>query len=137
MKLGRVRTSVFGDVPYTVNWGGVPGKAIGRTIPVPDGTSVRRMFGQVWAVTSAQLTRRLKDTLPGEGFEPPAFGLQNRCTTTVLTRRRRPVESLARLSCQRSIGDGRRGRPEAGAAGGHRDRKECGAGARRVAGHAP
>ena len=24
--------------------------------------------------------------VPGEGFEPPAFGLQNRCTTTVLTR---------------------------------------------------
>ena len=22
----------------------------------------------------------------GEGFEPPTFGLQNRCTTTVLTR---------------------------------------------------
>jgi hypothetical protein len=26
-------------------------------------------------------------TMPGEGFEPPTFGLQNRCTTTVLTRR--------------------------------------------------
>ena len=25
--------------------------------------------------------------MPGEGFEPPTFGLQNRCTTTVLTRR--------------------------------------------------
>ena len=24
--------------------------------------------------------------MPGEGFEPPTFGLQNRCTTTVLTR---------------------------------------------------
>jgi hypothetical protein len=24
--------------------------------------------------------------VPGEGFEPPAFGLQNRCTTAVLTR---------------------------------------------------
>src|SRR5262245_51140552 len=24
--------------------------------------------------------------VPGEGFEPPTFGLQNRCTTTVLTR---------------------------------------------------
>ncbi len=44
------------------------------------------MFSQLWAMTSAQLTRRLKDTLPGEGFEPPTFGLQNRCTTTVLTR---------------------------------------------------
>jgi hypothetical protein len=27
--------------------------------------------------------------VPGEGFEPPTFGLQNRCTTAVLTRRRR------------------------------------------------
>lgn len=27
-----------------------------------------------------------KKLVPGEGFEPPAFGLQNRCTTTVLTR---------------------------------------------------
>ena len=26
--------------------------------------------------------------MPGEGFEPPTFGLQNRCTTAVLTRHR-------------------------------------------------
>ncbi len=26
--------------------------------------------------------------MPGAGFEPATFGLQNRCTTTVLTRRR-------------------------------------------------
>ena len=26
------------------------------------------------------------EMVPGEGFEPPTFGLQNRCTTTVLTR---------------------------------------------------
>ena len=25
--------------------------------------------------------------VPDEGFEPPTFGLQNRCTTTVLIRR--------------------------------------------------
>ena len=25
--------------------------------------------------------------VPAEGFEPPTFGLQNRCTTTVLSRR--------------------------------------------------
>ena len=25
--------------------------------------------------------------VPGEGLEPPTFGLQNRCTATVLTRR--------------------------------------------------
>jgi hypothetical protein len=24
--------------------------------------------------------------VPGEGLEPPTFGLQNRCTTAVLTR---------------------------------------------------
>ncbi len=29
----------------------------------------------------------LVTVMPGEGFEPPTFGLQNRCTTTVLTRR--------------------------------------------------
>src|SRR5271156_1919961 len=27
-----------------------------------------------------------KPLVPGEGFEPPTFGLQNRCTATVLTR---------------------------------------------------
>ena len=28
-----------------------------------------------------------RDTMvPGEGLEPPTFGLQNRCTATVLTR---------------------------------------------------
>src|SRR5262245_26813214 len=26
--------------------------------------------------------------VPAEGFEPPTFGLQNRCTTTVLSRQR-------------------------------------------------
>ena len=30
------------------------------------------------------------DMVPGEGIEPPAFGLQNRCTTAVLTRRYDP-----------------------------------------------
>ena len=28
--------------------------------------------------------------MPGEGFEPPTFGLQNRCTTAVLTRPSEP-----------------------------------------------
>src|SRR5450755_2280948 len=32
---------------------------------------------------------RLVIGMPGEGFEPPTFGLQNRCTTTVLTRPQR------------------------------------------------
>jgi hypothetical protein len=26
--------------------------------------------------------------VPAEGFEPPTYGLQNRCTTTVLSRRK-------------------------------------------------
>jgi hypothetical protein len=28
----------------------------------------------------------IKLGLPAEGFEPPTYGLQNRCTTTVLSR---------------------------------------------------
>src|ERR1700675_2095238 len=28
----------------------------------------------------------LQQDLPAEGFEPPTYGLQNRCTTTVLSR---------------------------------------------------
>ena len=40
------------------------------------------------ASVSISAADNLKDTMvPGEGFEPPTFGLQNRCTTTVLTRR--------------------------------------------------
>ena len=34
--------------------------------------------------------------VPGEGFEPPTFGLQNRCTTTVLTRRAAATYQIAR-----------------------------------------
>jgi hypothetical protein len=30
--------------------------------------------------------RTLVGGLPAEGFEPPTYGLQNRCTTTVLSR---------------------------------------------------
>ena len=33
-----------------------------------------------------QFNLKKKQMVPGEGFEPPTFGLQNRCTTTVLTR---------------------------------------------------
>jgi hypothetical protein len=41
------------------------------------------------------------ELVPGEGLEPPTFGLQNRCTAAVLTRhltgsgRRKPVSSVA------------------------------------------
>ena len=34
--------------------------------------------------------------VPGEGFEPPTFGLQNRCTTTVLTRHDRGLAGALR-----------------------------------------
>ena len=30
--------------------------------------------------------RTLLNLVPAEGFEPPTYGLQNRCTTTVLSR---------------------------------------------------
>jgi hypothetical protein len=33
-----------------------------------------------------QIYNKLISLVPGEGFEPPTFGLQNRCTATVLTR---------------------------------------------------
>jgi hypothetical protein len=36
---------------------------------------------------NARLQGIMLSMVPGEGFEPPTFGLQNRCTTTVLTRR--------------------------------------------------
>jgi hypothetical protein len=38
-------------------------------------------------MSSVQVFGKLyKPLVPGEGFEPPTFGLQNRCTATVLTR---------------------------------------------------
>jgi hypothetical protein len=51
-------------------------------------------------IVRGEVSERL---MPGEGIEPPTFGLQNRCTTAVLTR-------LARLIPR---GDGRvhRARP--------------------------
>ena len=30
--------------------------------------------------------------VPAEGFEPPTYGLQNRCTTTVLSRHREVID---------------------------------------------
>jgi hypothetical protein len=33
----------------------------------------------------------VRGMVPGEGFEPPTFGLQNRCTATVLTRPTNPI----------------------------------------------
>ena len=50
-----------------------------------EGTLLRAGTPQGSALRSAPARSRM---VPGEGFEPPTFGLQNRCTTTVLTRRR-------------------------------------------------
>src|ERR1700732_2050061 len=39
------------------------------------------------------------EKMPAEGFEPPTYGLQNRCTTTVLSRRGAgPI--IANLACR-------------------------------------
>ena len=47
----------------------------------------RLPFGsQVQTGTEDNSHKVLKLLVPGEGFEPPTFGLQNRCTATVLTR---------------------------------------------------
>jgi hypothetical protein len=39
-------------------------------------------------ILSADDSRQVKsrEMVPAEGFEPPTYGLQNRCTTTVLSR---------------------------------------------------
>ena len=46
--------------------------------------------------------------VPGEGFEPPTFGLQNRCTATVLTRQNqcltRMLAGRCYRNCYRTIG---------------------------------
>jgi hypothetical protein len=39
--------------------------------------------------------------VPGAGFEPATFGLQNRCTTTVLTRPK--ASRFSRLSDSRPL----------------------------------
>ena len=46
--------------------------------------------GRLWTFLEALL-------VPAEGFEPPTYGLQNRCTTTVLSRRRRRALYRGRL----------------------------------------
>jgi hypothetical protein len=35
--------------------------------------------------------------VPGEGFEPPTFGLQNRCTAAVLTRQNQPRKAASSI----------------------------------------
>src|SRR3954466_3305582 len=65
--------------------------------PIGEFISVSAISGNVlhpaWVVSgsfsvfmSGQGSRFPAKYLPGEGIEPPTFGLQNRCTTAVLTR---------------------------------------------------
>ena len=44
--------------------------------------------------------------VPGEGFEPPTFGLQNRCTATVLTRRAISFQQVGWAPQQHDNGSG-------------------------------
>jgi hypothetical protein len=48
--------------------------------------------------------------VPGEGFEPPACGLQNRCSTTELTRQINDL-ALAYSTNWHRIGTGRKDAP--------------------------
>jgi hypothetical protein len=48
--------------------------------------------------SSVSAVRNRRHMVPGEGFEPPTFGLQNRCTTTVLTRQ---INGLGKLIVRR------------------------------------
>ena len=76
--------------------------------------------GRTGASERAWVTSRLDRTsmrnqemMPGEGFEPPTFGLQNRCTTTVLTRQgvRRPHPDFRAAAPDRRPVVGARSRP--------------------------
>jgi hypothetical protein len=42
----------------------------------------------------------LAEPVPGEGFEPPTFGLQNRCTAAVLTRQPYPISWVVAVLCK-------------------------------------
>src|SRR6266478_4901274 len=44
------------------------------------------MVAEGWGL-SKKRHETAESLVPGEGFEPPTFGLQNRCTAAVLTRR--------------------------------------------------
>ena len=44
--------------------------------------------------------------MPAEGFEPPTYGLQNRCTTTVLSRHRRIVRIHRAVAHSTVVGGG-------------------------------
>ena len=65
---------------------GICGEAGMKGVNLAFARAVRSMSGQR-EVRKWVLGRKAKEFLvPGEGIEPPTFGLQNRCTTAVLTR---------------------------------------------------
>jgi hypothetical protein len=41
--------------------------------------------------------RPICEMMPAEGFEPPTYGLQNRCTTTVLSRHINDLRAIPTL----------------------------------------
>jgi hypothetical protein len=60
---------------------------ITRTIPLaPSRASIQGVDIVIRLFSRMYLIDFIGD-LPAEGFEPPTYGLQNRCTTTVLSRR--------------------------------------------------
>ena len=64
------------------------------------------------ASVSISAADNLKDTMvPGEGFEPPTFGLQNRCTTTVLTRQYQSLTQFSVSSLSRFCPDSKKEAP--------------------------
>ena len=85
------------------------------------------MQGRIAAAVPATPDRRTGDAkkacregaaeamVPGEGLEPPTFGLQNRCTTTVLTRRGGLVSEFCGL-CQSLLSGAGLGHPTKSAA---------------------
>src|SRR6266446_2990021 len=63
-----------------------PGTRGSDPADAPGSPECRRPFGRVREAPKYQARELLLQLVPGEGFEPPTFGLQNRCTATVLTR---------------------------------------------------
>ena len=71
-------------------FGPAPGIAL-RSSTWPDSQVVEPFLFYVGGSTKVQLGTKLPSNIflkmmPAEGFEPPTYGLQNRCTTTVLSR---------------------------------------------------
>src|SRR5262249_40562541 len=72
-----------------VNDGGTPG-LFARPSGIPDGIPLRAFWGASCARCARHVPRKALVSrallVPGAGFEPATNGLQNRCSTTELTR---------------------------------------------------